>query len=98
MLLFKSKYIKDLHNFVNCKMCYIFTLTPPPIRKKNPVCATGCSFIVPKHGAQEIVIRIAYFSRPARLAGVNRINIKCSTRRTRGSKGWRLRARVELTS
>jgi hypothetical protein len=38
MLLFKSKYNKDLHNFVNCKMCYIFTLTPPP--EKNPVCAT----------------------------------------------------------
>jgi hypothetical protein len=37
MLLFKSKYIKDLHNFVNCKMCYIFTLTFP---KKNPVCPT----------------------------------------------------------
>jgi hypothetical protein len=27
MLLFKSKYIKDLHNFVNGKMCYILTLT-----------------------------------------------------------------------
>jgi hypothetical protein len=33
-----------LHNFVNCKMCYIFTLTSPP-PEKNPVCATTWQYI-----------------------------------------------------
>jgi hypothetical protein len=33
MLLFKSKCIKDLHSFVNFKMCYIFTLTPSHRKK-----------------------------------------------------------------
>jgi hypothetical protein len=37
MLLNKSKYIKDLHYFVNCKTCYIFTLTPAP--RKKILCA-----------------------------------------------------------
>jgi hypothetical protein len=45
MLLFKSKYIKDLHNFVNYKMCYIFNLTPPPAAEKNPVWATALDII-----------------------------------------------------